>query len=147
MRVEYFARKLLMNGVVQTLVSGQKMHSTRQSWRTTRTRSSGVQNTGCWHPEAQMMPSFDGSLVGDRSTMQAYFRLSLAYCSSVRLKNSPPLPIEIPCSSISRASWSMNPPARSTSSTTLADDAKCSLRGRGVWRSASRNWHCQPCLS
>jgi hypothetical protein len=43
--------------------------------------------------------------------------------------------MEIPCSSISRASWSMNPPPRSTSSTTLAEDAKWSLRGKAVWRS------------
>jgi hypothetical protein len=24
---------------------------------------------------------------------------------------------------------------------------KCSFRGSGVFRSASRNWHCQPCRS
>ena len=43
---------------------------------------------------------------------------------------------------ISRLSWSVNPPARCTSCTTLFDVAKCSFRGRGIFRSASRNWQC-----
>ena len=41
----------------------------------------------------------------------------------------------------------MNPPAGSISSTTLSDDTKCSHLGRGVSRSASKNWHYQPCRS
>src|ERR1019366_8613410 len=40
---------------------------------------------------------------------------------------------------ISRLSWSVSPPARSTSCTTLFDDAKRSFLGREVFKSSSRN--------
>jgi hypothetical protein len=48
---------------------------------------------------------------------------------------------------ISKLSWSVIPPPRSTSSTTFSEVMKYSFRGRGVFRSASRNWHCHPFLN
>src|ERR1035441_10487322 len=69
---------------------------------------------------------------------------NLAYWSAVRLRSTPPRPVSMAWPSISRPSWSVIPPPRSTSSTTLSDDVKRSLRGRAVFRSFSRNWHCHP---
>ena len=40
---------------------------------------------------------------------------------------------------ISRLSWSVIPPPRSTRSTTFSEDLKCSIRGREAFRPASRN--------
>jgi hypothetical protein len=39
------------------------------------------------------------------------------------------------------------PSPRSISSIAFSDDVKCRRQGRGVFKSASRNWHCHPFLN
>src|ERR1035437_2361548 len=73
-----------------------------------------------------------------------YEFLSVEYCSFVRLRKTPPRPISIAWFSACRLSRFDNPPPRSTNSTTLSGEAKRSFLGRGVCKSSSRNWQCQP---
>ena len=85
-----------------------------------------------------------GDALQNLRSMLDYPRRSLAYCSSVKHRKTPPLPIAMPLSTISQLSWSLNPPPRSTSSMILSGEMNRSFLGRGVWRSFSRNWQCQP---
>jgi hypothetical protein len=66
-------------------------------------------------------------------------RFSLAYCPAVRFNHTPPRPVSIPWFSACLLSRSLNAPPRSASSLILSAFEKVSLRGRGVFKSASRN--------
>jgi hypothetical protein len=67
------------------------------------------------------------------------------YCSSVRMKEHPSTS-DVYAVFQGLAALKVPRSTRpSASSMILSDEAKVSLRGRGVFRSSSRNWQYQPC--
>ncbi len=66
-------------------------------------------------------------------------RLGFAYCSGVSLRYTLPLPCSIACSSICRASDVPQASPFRASSLIFSGSVNLNLRGRGVFRSASKN--------